>query len=149
MPERYYTEHGVSHVATDIAAWSRELVRLLVEAAADLGLHLTGPPDASSEGVLGALRRKASEVVGGRPEPGLLLLRDLRDLHLVATHNLLHWEMPAQAAHATKDTGLLGSPPSATPRCIGPTADRSNPARNPCFFQARIGGFVARSWLCS
>ncbi|GAA3480018.1 hypothetical protein [Streptomyces yanii] len=118
VSDRHRPEHEVFHIATDIAAWSREHVRLLAETAADHGLYLTGPPDASSEGVLGALRLKASEVVGGHPEPGLLLLRDLRDLHLAATHNSLHWEMLAQAAQATKDTGLLGLASSCHPQTL-------------------------------
>ncbi|MDX3771904.1 MULTISPECIES: hypothetical protein [unclassified Streptomyces] len=118
VSERHRTEHEVSRIATDIATWSREHVRLLTAAVTEHGLHLSGPPDASFEGVLGALRRKASEGVGGRPEPGLLLLRDLRDLHLAATHNSLYWEMLAQAAQATKDTGLLGLASSCHPQTL-------------------------------
>lgn len=101
-----------------------EHVRLLAQVAADQGLHLSGPSDACFEGVLGTLRGKAPEAVGGRPEPGLLLLRDLCDLHLAATRNSLHWEMLAQAAQATKNTGLLSLASSCRPhsaRCAGRT----------------------------
>ncbi|WP_327425407.1 hypothetical protein OG963_00585 [Streptomyces sp. NBC_01707] len=118
VSERHRTEHEVSRIATDVAAWSREHVRLLTAAAADQGLHLSGPSDTCFEGVLGTPRRKAPEAVGGRPEPGLLLLRDLRDLHLAATHNSLHWEMLAQAAQATKNTGLLSLASSCHPQTL-------------------------------
>lgn len=49
---------------------------------------------------------------GEGPE-GLVLLRDLRALHLAATENSLHWEMlaqtaqTAQTAQATRDERLL------------------------------------------
>jgi hypothetical protein len=58
-------------------------------------------------GGLAALREKASEALGRRPATGLLLLHDLRDLHLAAARNSLHWEMLAQAAQATRDERLL------------------------------------------
>ncbi len=60
--------------------------------------------------VLSALQEKTAEVMAHRPEPGLLLLRDLRDLrelHLSAAENSLHWEMLAQAAQAGRDERLL------------------------------------------
>ncbi len=61
----------------------------------------------TGSGVLAELRRKAAEAVGHRPEPGLLLLRDLRALHLYATENSLYWEMLAQVAQATRKEALL------------------------------------------
>ncbi|MGC0380643.1 hypothetical protein RKD33_000860 [Streptomyces sp. SAI-129] len=57
----------------------------------------------SSDGVFATLREKAAEAVVNRPEPGLLLLRDL---HVAAAENSLHWEMLAQAAQASRDGGL-------------------------------------------
>ena len=44
---------------------------------------------------------------GHRPEPGLLLLADLRRLHRKAAGVSLDWELLAQGAQATKNTGLL------------------------------------------
>lgn len=118
VADRHRTEHEVHHVATNVAVWSREHVQRLVEASADHGLDLDGPSDGSSNGVLAALRHKTSELVGRRPEPGLLLLRDLRDLHLAATHNSLHWEMLAQVAQATKATDLLTLASSCHPQTL-------------------------------
>ncbi|MBD0424717.1 hypothetical protein H0H10_37070 [Streptomyces sp. TRM S81-3] len=118
LSERHRTEHEIHHVATDVAAWSREHVQRLADAAAHYDLDLGGPPDDSSDGLLATLRKKASDVMGHRPEPGLLLLRDLREVHLAATHNSLHWEMLAQTAQASKDTRLLTLASSCHPQTL-------------------------------
>ncbi|KQW07227.1 hypothetical protein [Streptomyces sp. Root369] len=91
---RHAGEHEVHHVATDLADWSRAHADRLAEYAAGEGLRLDDdtPEPASGQ--------------GEGPE-GLLLLRDLRALHLAATENSLHWEMLAQAARATRDERLL------------------------------------------
>ncbi|MEE6258072.1 hypothetical protein [Plantactinospora sonchi] len=59
-------------------------------------------------GLLATVEAKASELFGRRPEPGLLLLADLRHLYRDASGVSLDWEMPAQAAQATRDRELLG-----------------------------------------
>ncbi|WP_108989740.1 hypothetical protein [Streptomyces coelicoflavus] len=118
VAERHRTEHEIHHVATDLARWSREHVRRLAEVAAEHGTKLGDPPDHRADGVFATLREKASEAVAHRPEPGLLLLRDLRELHLAAAENSLHWEMLAQAAQASKDSGLLTLASSCHPRTL-------------------------------
>lgn len=104
---RHHTDHEFHHVALDVARWSREHAARLADAGRDHGLDLSGPRGNPSPGVLAALREKASEALGRRPATGLLLLHDLRDLHLAAVRNSLHWEMLAQAAQATRDERLL------------------------------------------
>ncbi|EFL36916.1 conserved hypothetical protein [Streptomyces viridochromogenes DSM 40736] len=76
-------------------------------AGRDHGLGLSGPGGDASHGALAALREKASEALGRRPETGLPLLHDMRDPHLAAARNSLHWEMLAQTAQATRDERLL------------------------------------------
>jgi hypothetical protein len=105
--DRQHTEHEVRHVAIDLAAWSREHVRRLAEVAGAYDLDLD-PPGEPRTGLLSALRSKTTEAAGRRPEPALLLLRDLRDLYLAASENSLYWEMLAQAGQATRDERLLG-----------------------------------------
>jgi len=105
--ERHRAEHEFHHVATDVARWSREHATRLAALGRDRGLDLSGPRDHPSPGALAALREKASQALGRRPETGLVLLHDLRDLHLAAVGNSLHWEMLAQAAQATRDGRLL------------------------------------------
>ncbi|MFF7547506.1 hypothetical protein ACFZCU_28295 [Streptomyces canus] len=94
VAERHAEEHEVHHVATDLANWSRDHADRLAEYAAGEGLRLDDdtPEPASDD--------------GEGPE-GLLLLHDLRALHLAATENSLHWEMLAQAAQATRNEPLL------------------------------------------
>ncbi|MFC8491538.1 hypothetical protein ACFUJU_12190 [Streptomyces sp. NPDC057235] len=118
LSERHRTEHEIHHVATDVAAWSREHVQRLADIAIHYDLDLDGPPDGSSHGLFATLRKKASERGGSHPEPGLLLLRDLREVHLAATYNSLHWEMLAQAAQALKDARLLTLASSCHPQTL-------------------------------
>ncbi|CAM5300265.1 hypothetical protein [Streptomyces canus] len=94
VAERHAEEHEVHHVVTDLADWSRDHADRLAEYGAGEGLRLDDdtPEPASGE-------REGPE--------GLLLLHDLRALHLAATENSLHWEMLAQAAQATRDERLL------------------------------------------
>jgi hypothetical protein len=54
-----------------------------------------------------ALRHKLSELLGRRPESGLLLLRSLRQLYLQAQEVSFHWLLAGQIAQATRDAALL------------------------------------------
>uniref|UniRef100_UPI002A82A909 hypothetical protein n=1 Tax=Streptomyces sp. CRN 30 TaxID=3075613 RepID=UPI002A82A909 len=118
LAERHRTDHEVHHIATDVAEWSRQHLQCLADTAAHYDLDLDGPPDDSSGGLLATLREKASDLTVHRPEPGLLLLRDLRDVHLAAARNSLHWEMLAQAAQASRDARLLALASSCHPRTL-------------------------------
>ncbi|MEU4345904.1 hypothetical protein [Streptomyces sp. NPDC023838] len=116
--DRHRTDHEFHHVATDVARWSHEHAARLADVARHHGLELSAPPDDPSPAALGALREKGTEALGGRPEPGLLLLHDLRHLHLAAASNSLYWEMLAQAAQATRDERLLGLATSCHPQTL-------------------------------
>ncbi|MEU6523410.1 hypothetical protein ABZ892_11340 [Streptomyces sp. NPDC046924] len=118
VAERHRTEHEVHHVATDLAHWSREHVRRLTDLGHDHGLDLGDAPKAPAPALLSALREKTAEAVGHRPEPGLLLLRDLRELHLSAAENSLHWEMLAQCAQAARDEELLAVVSACHPQTL-------------------------------
>ncbi|MFE9776262.1 hypothetical protein ACFYOV_32310 [Streptomyces sp. NPDC005931] len=115
---RHRTDHEFHHVATDVAGWSREHATRIAEVGHDHGLDLSGPRARPLPGMLGALREKASEALGRRPEAGLLLLHDLRDLHLAAARNSLYWDMLAQAAQATRDARLLGLASACHPQTL-------------------------------
>jgi hypothetical protein len=106
VADRHAVEHEVHHVARDIAGWSRAHVRDLADAARAHQIHLPGDVPASS-GPVTALRTKLAELSGRRPEPGLLLLADLRRLHRKAAGVSLDWELLAQGAQAVKDPDLL------------------------------------------
>jgi hypothetical protein len=117
VAERHRTDHEIHHVATDLAHWSREHAQRLDDTGRDRGLRLGAPKD-HAPGLLAAVREKAAEALGHRPEPGLLLLRDLRDLHLAAAQNSLYWEMLAQTAQATRDDALLSLSSACHPQTL-------------------------------
>ena len=89
----------------------------LVEVGRRYGLNLKDDPDEDS-GLLSTVRGKASELVGRRPEPGLVLLADLRHLHRVAAGVSLDWELLAQGAQAAKDAELLALAQQCHPQSL-------------------------------
>lgn len=117
LADRHKVDHEIHHVARDIARWSQEHVRHLARVGRDYGLELD--PEPEDEGVLmGKLRQKGSELTGRFQEPGLLLLADLRHIHLVAAGVSLDWEVLAQTAQAMKDRELLGIAESCHPETL-------------------------------
>ncbi|MFJ4623328.1 hypothetical protein [Streptomyces sp. NPDC088812] len=118
VAERHRAEHEVHHVARDLARWSHEHTARLAATGRRHGLDLPGPPDDPGPGALAALREKTAGALGRRPTTGLLLLHDLRDLHLAAARNSLHWEMLAQAAQALRDEELLDLVGSCHPQTL-------------------------------
>lgn len=56
--------------------------------------------------MIAGIRRKTSELLGQRPEAGLLL-RDLRQLYLMAEEASIHWLVLGQVAQALPDQDLL------------------------------------------
>ncbi|MEU2072283.1 hypothetical protein [Streptomyces anulatus] len=118
IAERHSTEHEIHHVAKDLISWSNEHCLRLAETAGHYDLDLDGPSQKAAPGLMPTIREKAAETIGHRPELGLLLLRDLRALHLGTVGNSLYWEMLAQAGQATKDTRLLQLTASCHPQTL-------------------------------
>jgi hypothetical protein len=98
VAERHRVDHDVFHLATTLAQMSRARVQRLDRDSNGAG---------SGGGVLGAVREKASEVIGSQPPAGLLLLRDLREIYMLASAASIDWTILGQAAQAAKDTDLL------------------------------------------
>ncbi|WP_129668042.1 hypothetical protein [Phytoactinopolyspora endophytica] len=111
--ERHRSDHEVYHVTRDLARWSDEHVRLLREQGQRLGIDLKVDDAGSGPRPLRAVREKLSELSSRRPESGLLLLWDMRGLHLDLIGLSLDWEILGQTAQAIKDDELL----SLTQRC--------------------------------
>lgn len=105
LGERHETEHEVYLLTRDLARWSHEHVRLIAEEAARVGVQLD--EEGKEPGPLSLVREKVAEWVGRRPEPGLLLLRDLRRIHLDCVGLSVDWELLAQTAQGIKDDELL------------------------------------------
>jgi hypothetical protein len=102
---RHRTDHEVHHVARDLAEWSRSNVAKVAQVAGDHGLDLDDDADEPSR--LAAVSEAVSSLIGRRPEPGLMLLEDLRDVYLMASANSLAWEMLAQHAQAGHEKDVL------------------------------------------
>jgi hypothetical protein len=62
-----------------------------------------------TEGLRATLREKTSELLGNGPAAGVLLLRDLRELHLLAAAASIDWVSLAQGAQAATDQELLAA----------------------------------------
>ena len=105
VAERHRTEHEVHHVAKDLAGWSERAVADIAGVAGEHGVELAD--DVDHPGALGKLREALADAMGRRPEPGLLLLEDLRALYLMAAENSLAWEMLAQHAQAARNDDFL------------------------------------------
>lgn len=107
--ERHRADHDVFHL-------SRTLIRLHhanLEVLAPLGERYgTGidPDDAEGGGgPLARAREKVSELAARRTDSGLLLLRDLRHLHLLYAEASVGWVILGQGAQAVRDGDLLAA----------------------------------------
>jgi hypothetical protein len=109
LGERHKADHDVFHLSRTLAGWARAHVRALAEAGKRFNLDLDAhePAPHAPDGPLSTVREKTADLVGRRPEPGLLLLRDLRRLHLTAAGASIDWTLLAQGAQAAKDRQLL------------------------------------------
>jgi hypothetical protein len=108
MGERHAVEHDLYHLGHTLAQQCADRVQQLVPFAGKYGASLHQEKiAAASSGVLAALRRKSSELIGRSEEAGLLLLRDLRHLYLAAQEAEIAWVILVQAAQAIHDGDLL------------------------------------------
>jgi hypothetical protein len=108
---RHHNDHGIHHVAIDLARWSREHVALIADIGKAYGVRLRADPRMTS--LAESAQEWLSDRLGRRPEPALLLLADLRRLHRLAAGVSVDWELLAQGAQAAKDDDLL----ALTQRC--------------------------------
>ena len=118
--DRHEADHDVFHVTRTLRTWSERHVQRLAEQAAryDLDLRAEAVEDQQDRGLVARLREKGSELACRRPEPGVLLLRDLRDLHLAAARASLAWTAIGQGAQAVGDTELLAAVTACHPETI-------------------------------
>jgi hypothetical protein len=112
VADRHQVDHEIYHVARDLAGWSQRHVTEIAAVAGDYGEHLDPEPHGESNLAQRALD-KASELAGRTRTPGLLMLRDLREVYMKASGVSADWEMLAQAAQGIRHTDLL----ALTERC--------------------------------
>lgn len=118
--ERHKADQDVFHLTRTLSKWCDRHVHRLAEQADryDLDLDAEAVEDEQDSGLISRLREKGSELVGRRPEPGLLLLRDLRELHLSAARASFAWTVLGQGAQAVSDTELLATVTACHPETI-------------------------------
>ncbi len=102
---RHRSDQDIYHVAHDMAGWSGNHLTELAEHGRHYGLRLSADPHTGA--LLGFLQSRMSGMLRRRPQPGLLLLTDLRRVHRLAAGASLDWELLAQGAQAAKDSELL------------------------------------------
>jgi hypothetical protein len=106
--ERHRADHDVYHLTRKLARWSQGHQAALAPFAERYGTDVdTDDVGRESGGPLQVLREKSAELLGRRPAAGLLLLRDVRKLHLLAAEASINWTILGQAAQAAKDPQLL------------------------------------------
>ncbi len=117
--ERHRADHDVYHLTRTLAGIERSHLGALGFHAARYGVDLAATGRASGPPKLArALAGRSAELLGRRPEPGLLLLLDLRELHVLASGTSLDWVALGQAAQAARDTELLGTVTSCHPETL-------------------------------
>jgi hypothetical protein len=108
LGERHKVDHDVYHLTRSLASQAQERMKALEDHAERHGESLDDE-DPGGGGMLAAVREKGAELVGRRPEPGLLLLRDMRKLHLLAAEASIDWTILGQGAQAARDRELLAT----------------------------------------
>jgi hypothetical protein len=106
--ERHRADHDVYNLTRQLSRWAQGHLAALQPFAERYEVKVDGEEiGRDSAGPLAALREKSAELLGRRPASGLLLLRDLRDVHLLAAEASLNWTLLGQAAQAAKDGELV------------------------------------------
>ncbi len=109
LGERHKADHDVFHVTETL----QRLVRANLERLQAHGERYDVPvdrddvPEEHGGGLLERARERTAELVGRRPEPGLLLVRDLRELHLLYAEASIDYVILGQGAQAARDRELL------------------------------------------
>jgi hypothetical protein len=108
--ERLAAEHQIWYGCKQFARECHQHVETLRPLAERYEEEL--PPSEDSEvgeTTTAALRHKLAEMLGRRPESGLLLLRSLRQLYVQAQEVSFHWMVAGQIAQAARDGELLST----------------------------------------
>lgn len=108
---RHRNDQDIYHLAHDLAGWSRKHLEEIADHGRRYGLRLSAHP--RTHAITRALQSRLSGALRHRPEPGLLLLADLRRVHLIAAGLSVDWELLGQVAQAVRDQDLL----TLTSRC--------------------------------
>lgn len=115
--DRHKADHEVYHLARDLARWSQKHVRELAEAGQRYDVKLNPEPRGETH-LMQRVREGTSELIGRKPQASLLLLLDLREIHMRAAGVSVDWVMLAQAAQGIKDSELLATAQRCHPETL-------------------------------
>jgi hypothetical protein len=108
LGERHKADHDVFHLTETLQkVAAANLERLAPHARRFEADDDADVPTEHGSGLLEKAREKSSELLGRRPEPGLLLVRDLRKLHLLYAEASINYVILEQGAKAAKEGDLL------------------------------------------
>jgi hypothetical protein len=106
--ERQEAEHDIHHMTRVLAQQCDAQAKALTPYSERYGADL---PDESGDGLwhglLAGVRHTSATPMGRLPATGMLLLSDLRQLHLACEEVAMLWLIVGQAAQATRDHELL------------------------------------------
>jgi hypothetical protein len=106
--ERHGADHDIWHMCHLLADQTEARAAQIRDLADRYDAALTSPHHAEPlQAAAAAVRHKTSALLGRRPEGGLLLLRDLRELFLAMQSVNAHWLVLGQVAQALRDTDML------------------------------------------
>lgn len=109
LGERHKADHDVYHLTGTLQGLHRANLEALAPFAERYGTTVDpgAAPEDHGDGLRDRLREKGSELLARRPETGLLLLRDLRTLHLLYAEASIDWVILQQGAKAVRDADLV------------------------------------------
>ncbi len=99
---RHRSDQDICHLAQDWAGWSKRHLTELAELGRQYGLRLS--PDPRTRALTGLVQSGMSGMLRHRPEPGLLLVADLRRIHRLAAGVSLDWELLSLASRCHPET---------------------------------------------
>lgn len=106
--ERHAADHDVFYICHTFALQCEQHAERVRGIAEEFEKRLSDPSGSETlHNVMAGLRQKTSDLLGRRAESGLLLLRDLRQLYLMAEEANVHWIVFGQVAQALRRGDLL------------------------------------------
>ncbi len=108
LGERHKADHDVFHLTETLQLIARANIGRLAPHGERYGVRVDAEdvPEEHGASLLEKAREKTSELVGRRPESGLLLIRDLRKLHLIYAEASINYVILGQGAQAARDREL-------------------------------------------
>jgi hypothetical protein len=109
LGERHKTDHDVFHLTETLQRIAHANLERLAPYGARYGVDVDAgdAPAEHGSGLLETARDRSAEPAGRRPEIGLLLVRDLRKLHLLYAEASIDYVIVGQGAQAARDRELL------------------------------------------